>query len=195
MQHAQWFRWTLLAALVAVAGACKSRGTDAASVTTSRMRRDGPSIELRLDVPSRVRAGLPVPLRLSVRNVGTRTAGLLLGPEESTYNFVVRDSTGVVVWTHADGRYRVNVGRQHFLDPGDSLVFRARWMQRARGGRRVRPGTYRMQGVLRAAPLIDVPGLKTDTVNPLQGLPSVSEPAGGAGVGTDLRALRIVRWF
>ncbi len=176
-------------------GACQSGTGDSSSVVEHRAPYEGPVIELHMDVPAQVRAGLPVLLRLTVRNVGCRTANLMLGPEKTTYNFVVRDASGAVVWTRADGRYRVNVGRQHFLHAGDSLVFRAVWVQQTRGGQWVRPGTYWVQGVLRATVLNNVAGLTTDTIDPLQNLPHVPERLGGVGVGTRLRPLTIVSWF
>lgn len=114
-----------------------------------------PPLQLRLELPPRVRAGEPVPLRLVLQNRGFQTEEVDLSGESVAYDIVVFSLEGVEVWSRLELVLMPQILQTRTLSPGESLVFTDAWLQRNRDGRPVPPGTYMVQGVL---PVAGVPG-------------------------------------
>lgn len=112
-------------------------------------------LRLRLEAPDGVRAGEPVPLRLVLENHGDRAVAVELGGAPIAFDFVVVGPDGSEVWRRLEGMPVEAILQLHTLGPGEALEFLDRWDQLDRRRRRVRPGDYRVRGVL---PVVGEPG-------------------------------------
>lgn len=94
------------------------------------------------------RAGDPVLMRMTIKNVGTEPTTLRFGSSQR-FDFVVRHiTTGEVVWQWSFDRYFLWVLGGATLQPGESWVITEEWKQQNNGGNQVRTGIYRLEGVL-----------------------------------------------
>lgn len=114
-----------------------------------------PPLQLRLELPPRVHAGEPVPLRLVLQNQGFHTEEVDLSGEAVAFDVVVFSLDGLEVWSRLEIVLMPRILQTRTLSPGESLVFTDAWLQRDKDGRQVRPGTYMLQGIL---PVAGVPG-------------------------------------
>ena len=112
-----------------------------------------PPLELRVEAPLRVRSGEAVPVRIHLRNAGSRTeiAPLGAGLAEVRFDLIVTRQDGVVVWHRAreteTGTFP-GLTRVLRLKPGETLTLVAEWRQQDYVGNPVPPGTYMVRGVL-----------------------------------------------
>jgi hypothetical protein len=110
-----------------------------------------PGIELRLDVPERVRSGEPVRLEVGVINTDDKPREIMLTGRRTAFDFVITDANGRVVWTRAGGTGRTNTsGGPRIFQPGEELSFSHVWDQRDGAGNLVPPGTYQVRGWIAA---------------------------------------------
>jgi hypothetical protein len=110
-------------------------------------------LELGLEMPARVRAGQPVPLKTMLRNVGKEPLELSLGGAEdpAVFDFVATRKDGPEVWRRLYGAQLSLNGRFLVLAPGQTVIFGHTWDQRDNKGRWVPPGTYHLRGVIPAS--------------------------------------------
>lgn len=113
-----------------------------------------PPLQLSLELPPRVRAGDPIPMRLVLRNHGFRAETVDLG-EPLTFDIVVFSLDGLEVWSRFETVFQPRILQTHAIGAGKSLVFVDAWKQRTNEGCPVAPGTYMVQGIL---PVAGVPG-------------------------------------
>lgn len=108
-------------------------------------------VVLELRAPDRIRVGKPVPLKLTLRNVGPDSVLVTLGGKPTNYDFVVTRLDGKEVWsTPRDGMLAVALERT--LAPGGVLDFEKVWDQRDFRGEQVPPGSYQVRGILWGGP-------------------------------------------
>lgn len=117
----------------------------------------GPNEELRqsvhpsLEVPSEVRFGETVPLKLRVKNTSNRPVQLYLGGRPP-HDFVATTLEGAQIWYWRCGIIVQAILDSKILKPGEELEFTAAWEQVweqvDNNGDPVPPGTYWVRGVL-----------------------------------------------
>lgn len=105
------------------------------------------SLALWLEVPSEVRTGETVPLKLAVKNISEHPVTIHHG--RPAYDFIVTRSSGKGVWRWATAIEDILILTT--LNPGEELEFAAEWDQRDFYGNRVPVGTYFVQGILMAS--------------------------------------------
>jgi hypothetical protein len=109
------------------------------------------SIRVSIRVPASVRAGRPVPIRLSVTNrLNRRVALRVASIRPPVWDVRVTAADGAVVWN------RLHDSRTGFangvltLGPHETRTRTILWDQRGNGGRRVSRGRYHVRGFLYA---------------------------------------------
>ncbi len=100
------------------------------------------SLQLKITVPARVRAGEPVPVSLRVTNHGNAPVTLYLQGRPIAFEVVVRRTSGDVVWRRLEGATVAMILQVRTLAPGESLGFNDVWSQQTRAGTPVKPGDY-----------------------------------------------------
>lgn len=117
------------------------------------------SLRLTLELPARVGAGQAVPIQLRVENVSGRPLDLYLRGRSVTFDLVVADQGGAVVWRRLENEVIPAAVRIEVLPPGGRLDLEATWNQRSNDGNRVRPGSYTVRGELltETVPLVAAP--------------------------------------
>ena len=105
-------------------------------------------LELRLEIPERVRPGEPVPMRLVLANRGDAPVEVELGGSPIAFDLVVTAPDGAEVWRRLRGRPVEAILQLRTVEPGGEIDFADRWDQRDDRGRPVEPGSYRVHGVL-----------------------------------------------
>lgn len=126
------------------------------------------SLLLSLEIPGRVRAGEPVPIRLRVTNAGEEPVKLELRGRPVAFEIVVEEAGGSVVWRSLEGRTVSAVLQAVSLMPGESFELEETWDQRTGNGAGIGPGSYIVRGRL---PAIS-PGLLVSPPAELRVLPS-----------------------
>lgn len=101
-----------------------------------------------LQVAASVRPGQPVPMELVVRNESNRALYLGTGDSATTFDFVIRDRHGSIVWNRMHGREALLVLMEHTLAPGQELRFSDVWKQQSNDGAPIPPGTYEVRAAL-----------------------------------------------
>ncbi len=106
-------------------------------------------VEARLEVPATVIWRCPVPLRLTLRNVGPRPVEFFLLGEPGSIDFVVGPPDGAAVWHYQeDGGYTEVRGEDVTLRPGEARSWLHTWNQRSNRGAWIRPGVYQAVGAI-----------------------------------------------
>lgn len=105
-------------------------------------------LQFTITAPREVRAGAPVTFTLRLTNTGTTPAQAYFLGREITFDVVVADSTGAVVWRRLEGAVIPGILQVRTLAPGETLEFRTEWRQRTDTGRRVAAGEYDVWGLL-----------------------------------------------
>lgn len=107
-----------------------------------------PPVNLWLEVPSEVRAGETVPLKLRVKNISDRPLELEFSPYPK---FVVTTLLGRKVWRSDHNAITLPLLGVQTLDPGEELSayqpLEGKWKQVDNKGRPVRPGVYFVRAV------------------------------------------------
>lgn len=93
--------------------------------------------------------GEVVPLQLVVTNRSRRAAVLPFGSGQQ-FDFEAVQN-GNVIWNWGRDRAFTKVFTKMTLEPGEKVVYESSWSQRDNHGRRVRPGTYILRGVITPA--------------------------------------------
>ena len=109
------------------------------------------SLDVRLDVPAAVRAGLSVPVTLRVTNTSRQAVELYLAGRTPVFDVVVTRADGRAVWRRLRDAVVPAIVQVRVLAPGETLRLRTTWTQRDDERARVEPGRY----LLRAALLTD----------------------------------------
>ncbi len=103
------------------------------------------NLEVTLSVPSSVRQGEPVPLLLTVRNVGNEPVHLEIALPEA--DFAVLTEEGEEVWRWSHGKAFPEVMQMITLQPGEARTYREVWRQVDNDGRPVPAGNYSVVGI------------------------------------------------
>jgi hypothetical protein len=106
------------------------------------------SLRLSLDLPRTIRAGAAVPISLHVENITDRTLNLYLRGRTITFDLVVADAVGEVVWRRLEGEIIPAILRIEQLPAGEFLNLEAVWDQRTNAGDPADPGMYAVRGEL-----------------------------------------------
>jgi hypothetical protein len=105
-------------------------------------------LRFQTDVPSRIRAGEPVPIVLRVKNIGTQPQELYLRGRTITFDLIVTRADGSVVWSRLEGQTIPAILRIEVLAPDQELVLEDRRDQRTMSGEPAGPGLYTVHGLL-----------------------------------------------
>ena len=105
-------------------------------------------VTLALDPPAAVAHGEAVDVVLRVRNDTPRTVELGLRGRDPTFDVVVADASGRIVWRRLEGAALLAILQLRALAPGEEMVLRARWDGRTRGGEPASPGEYAVHALL-----------------------------------------------
>jgi hypothetical protein len=106
------------------------------------------TLRLRIQAPDHVPAGEPIPISLHLENISDRTLDLYLRGRTITFDLVVADAAGEVVWRRLEGEVIPAILRIEPLPAGESLTLEASWDQRTNAGDPVDPGMYTVYGEL-----------------------------------------------
>jgi len=106
------------------------------------------SLRLELLMPSRVRAGEAVPLRVRAQNVSQRAFDLVLRGRSATIDVIIAGAGGDVVWRRLEGEIIPAIVHLRPLAAGEELEVGTTWNQRTNAGRTVDPGEYVATGLL-----------------------------------------------
>lgn len=106
------------------------------------------SLRVTLHVPPAVRERAPVAIALRVENVAGRAVELYLRGRTIAFDVVVTRADGRVAWRRLEGEIVPAVVQLRVLAPGETLVLRAEWDQRTRGGAFAGVGRYAVRGQL-----------------------------------------------
>jgi len=125
--------------------ALRDRGPGGNESTSQIARSDTllpDSVELRAEAPAVATSGDSVVFLLSIRNRSHSQRRFEIGWPDAV-NFIVRDSTGALVWS-AFAEKRILVGQDLLLQlpPGGAREFSVGWAQRDTSGIRARAGRY-----------------------------------------------------
>jgi hypothetical protein len=105
-------------------------------------------LRLELILPSRVRAGEPVPLRLRAQNVTGRPLDVYLRGRTITFDVIVARTSGDVVWRRLEGEIIPAIIQLRALAPGERIEVEAVWDQRTNDRKKVDSGEYVATGLL-----------------------------------------------
>lgn len=151
----KWYFFTLaesMLVMLAFFGCARSDDApDRAPLISAPAQARG-SLGLRLEAPAEVRSGEPVTLRLVLENRGDEPAEVELGGDPVAFDFVITADDGAEVWSRLEGVAVSDILQSRTLAPGETIEFTESWEQRGNDGRRVRPGTYRVRGILPVVP-------------------------------------------
>ena len=112
------------------------------------MSRTSYPVTLALEVPREHARGRRVPIVLRVRNDTARPVALGLGGRDITFDVVVTDAAGAVVWRRLQGAAMQAILQLRVLAPGETLELRAEWAGRGARGKLAPPGEYTVQALL-----------------------------------------------
>lgn len=137
--HQLWLTVLLLPALLDFGGCAQKKGQESGSLVVS------------LEMPSQVRLGDLVPLKLKVKNTSNKSLQLTLGGRPA-HDFIVTKPDGTEVWSWRHGQVVQQILQILTLLPGEELEFTAQWDQKDNDRKPVPAGSYRMRGVLHSEP-------------------------------------------
>ena len=112
------------------------------------MHRSAYPVTLALDVPAEAAHGRRVPIVLRVSNETSRAIELGLGGRDITFDVVVTDAAGAIVWRRLQGAAVQSILQLRVLAPGETLELRAEWAGRGARGKLVPAGEYTVQALL-----------------------------------------------
>lgn len=109
-------------------------------------------LSLSLSSPDTTGAGEPVPLRLTLKNEGSRPGGIEFEDYPVPYDLIVTRADGNVVWHRMYGKVVAGSPNERVFAPEDSAVFDTVWDQRNSRGEQLPAGSYRVWGAIVANP-------------------------------------------
>ena len=156
------------AAAAGAAAACRSDAVEtpdtaeppAKTPPATTVTEPADSLGLDLLVPSRIRAGEPVPIELRLENRTGRALDLYLRGRTITFDVVVARPSGEVVWQRLQDEIIPAIVHLRTLAPAERLELEAVWDQQTNQGRLVEAGEYTAHGLL----LVEGEPLKTPPV-------------------------------
>jgi len=122
------------------------------------------SVAFRVELPTAVRAGEPVPIVLRLTNKTERPLALALQGRPVAFDITVRRNEGSVIWRRLEGQVVSAILALRTLEPAESVVLETIWDGRDRRGAPAPPGLYEVTGTL----LTDQPEGLTTRPTPLQ---------------------------
>ena len=108
-------------------------------------------IEYSMEVPPQASYGEPVPLKLTLENIGEETVRFILGGGLH-HDFVITTPDGEPVWHWSCGRLGTLQIWSKSLEPRENLQYMAEWEQVDYKGEPVPPGDYLVYGALHTGP-------------------------------------------
>lgn len=117
-------------------------------------------LQVLLSAPESARLGSIVPIVIRLENRGAAPLELYLRGRTVTYDILVRDATGQLVWRRLEGEIIPGMLQIRVLKSGEVLELSHSWDQRTDRGNPVEAGLYTMQGLV-----------LTDGPDPLASLP------------------------
>jgi hypothetical protein len=105
-------------------------------------------VELELHVQTPVRSGAIVRIALTLTNTIDRALDVYLRGREATFDVIVEDAQGNVVWERLKDEVVQAVLQIRRLEPAETLKASTTWNQRDATGGRVAPGTYAARALL-----------------------------------------------
>lgn len=146
------FSWLALALPFLLPGC--SDGGDAGSMDTVAAQTEARAgvpvaqegVVVSLEVPSQVKAGEPVEIKLRVRNTTSAPLDLYLRGREVTFDLAIADSTGDSVWRRLEGEVTQAILQLKTLAPGEVMELSHVWNQQSQRGQPVGPGRYTVRG-------------------------------------------------
>lgn len=125
---------------------------DRGSIPIRAAARSG-DLELSLYVPrSTFTPGSGVPVTLSVKNVGSRSASLFFSSGKK-FDFSILSSAANEIWRWSKGKVFTMAIEEINLKEGQDISFRATWPQMDFSGKPVPPGSYLIRGESAASQL------------------------------------------
>ena len=112
------------------------------------MNRSLYPVTLTLDVPAEVAHGRRVPIVLRVSNETSHAIEIGLGGRDISFDVVITDAAGCVVWRRLQGAAMQAILQLRILAPGETLELHAEWAGRGARGKQVPPGEYTVQALL-----------------------------------------------
>ncbi|GAB62139.1 hypothetical protein KSU1_C0543 [Candidatus Jettenia caeni] len=104
-----------------------------------------------LEVPPKVWVGEMVRFTYTIKNRGKTPIELLVLGDPAC-DFVVSTPTGIKIWRYLYGKDIKEIAELKILNPGEKLVYEAKWNQMDKDGRPVPVGKYWVTGVLQTSP-------------------------------------------
>ena len=99
-----------------------------------------------LEAPRTAASGTPVPITIRVKNETAAPLDLYLRGRDVTFDIMVADSTGDVVWRKLEGEVTQAILQLKTLAPGEVMELSHTWDQRSQRGSPVPPGKYTVRG-------------------------------------------------
>ena len=106
------------------------------------------SLRLELSAPAEVRTGEALPVRIRVINVGERPMELYLRGRTPTFDIILTNAAGEIVWRRLRDQVIPAILQLRTLAPGDSLDLADTCVPRTHDGSPVRAGAYEVHGIL-----------------------------------------------
>lgn len=161
----------LTAALSVMACASGSPTTSEGDTGESHTAASTGPIALTIAVSNEVRTGATLPMTLTLKNTSSAPVALSLGGDSSRVQFdlAVTRPDGSEVWRYVlTDRGSAATLRLHTrtLEPGEALELTAEWELRNNSGESVAPGTYRLRGMVYAAPANVLSDVRSLTIRP-----------------------------
>jgi len=139
---------TACGALGWLALGCLLDAATAAGAPAALRPQAAESLSLELVLPAQVPAGAPVTITLRGRNGTQRPLDLYLRGRTTTFDVVVAEPGGEVVWRRLEGEIIPTIVQLRTLAPGEQFELEAAWDQRTREGSLLEPGEYTARGLL-----------------------------------------------
>lgn len=106
--------------------------------------QDGAAVSI--DAPPTAATGTPVPITIRVKNETAAPLDLYLRGRDVTFDIMVADSTGDVVWRKLEAEVTQAILQLKTLAPGEVMELSHTWDQQSQRGSPVPPGRYTIHG-------------------------------------------------
>ena len=130
----------------AMLGACGAPRSDVEPASDLPGPEVSDSLAIELDLPDDVSAGDGVPITIRLRNTSSAPITLHLMGRTITFDLIVTDADGAVVWQRLEDESVMAILRLETLEPGAVVELSHTWDQRTKEGAAVPPGAYTVRG-------------------------------------------------
>ena len=103
-------------------------------------------VRLAITIPGTAAVGSTIPVAMRLENASAQPVELYLRGREITFDFLVADARGEIVWRRLEGEIILAILRLEVLVPGQAIEFGDTWDQRDNFGQPVAPGDYSVRG-------------------------------------------------